>query len=142
VAGAIAGGKLITRFGSRPTMLTMASGAIAGAVAMSLLPINASTPVAAIIVMLTITGGLINAVQTTMYALAAHVYPTSVRSTGVGTSNAVGRSGAILSGFAGPAVLEYGGSASFFAAMAAAMCLTFVSLAVMRRHVPARTAHG
>ena len=30
--------------------------------------------------MFLVTGGLLNAVQTTMYALAAHVYPTEIRS--------------------------------------------------------------
>ena len=35
-----------------------------------------------IIAMLGVTGGLINAVQTTMYAVAAQIYPTVVRATG------------------------------------------------------------
>ena len=40
-------------------------------------------------IMLTITGGLINAIQTTMYALATNVYPSAVRATGVGAATAV-----------------------------------------------------
>ena len=59
--------------------------------------------------MLTLTGGLINAVQTTMFALAAHVYPTAIRASGVGTVVAFGRLGAILVGYAGPWALEYRG---------------------------------
>jgi AAHS family 4-hydroxybenzoate transporter-like MFS transporter len=51
--------------------------------------------------MLTITGALINGVQTTMYALAAHVYPATIRATGVGTAVSFGRIGAVLSGFIG-----------------------------------------
>jgi AAHS family 4-hydroxybenzoate transporter-like MFS transporter len=84
------------------------------------------------------TGGLINGVQTTMYALAAHVYPSVVRATGVGTAVAFGRSGAILTGFVGTWVIGLGGSTAFFAVMAAFMVLTFVALAVVGRHVPAR----
>jgi AAHS family 4-hydroxybenzoate transporter-like MFS transporter len=76
-------------------------------------------------------------VQTTMYALAAHVYPTAMRATGVGTAVAIGRVGAILSGYAGPWALEYGGSAAFFATMAAAVAVTWIALASVRRHVPA-----
>jgi AAHS family 4-hydroxybenzoate transporter-like MFS transporter len=88
--------------------------------------------------MLAVTGGLINAVQTTMFALAASIYPARVRATGVGTATAVGRTGAIVSGYAGPGALDAGGSAAFFAMMAAALVVTLLALASIRRHVPAR----
>ena len=90
--------------------------------------------------MLAITGGLINAVQTTMFALAAHVYPTDVRSTGVGVASAIGRAGAILSTYAGAWALDAGGSSAFFTLVAGAMCLYAVSLAVIRRHIPGTSA--
>lgn len=138
VFGAVTGGALISRFGSKAIMLTMAVGAVVGAVALSLTPITAQASVVTILALLTITGGLINGVQTTMYALAAHVYPTSIRATGVGTAIAVGRTGAILSGYAGPWALERGGSSSFFVLMAVAMSVALVGLAVVRRHVPPR----
>ena len=87
--------------------------------------------------MLGVTGGLINAVQTTMYALAAQVYPVSVRATGVGAATAVGRAGAIASTYAGAWALESGGSRLFFSLVAAAMLAVLVSLALVRRHIPA-----
>lgn len=135
VVGAIAGGALISRFGSKPTMLTMTAGAAAGAIVLSWMPFDERVSVLPILVMLTITGGLINAVQTTMYALAASVYPTAVRATGVGAAASVGRTGAILSGYAGPWALELRGSASFFGLMAASLCVTLLSLWAVRRHV-------
>ena len=92
----------MSRIGSRAAMLTMAVAAIAGAITLSLMTISVDAAVAPVMVMLTITGGLINAIQTTMYALATNVYPSAVRATGVGTATAVGRMGAILSGYAGP----------------------------------------
>ena len=58
--------------------------------------ISPAAGVLPIIAMLTLTGSMINGVQTTMYALAAHVYPSSVRATGVGTAVAFGRTGAVL----------------------------------------------
>lgn len=136
VVGAIAGGALITRFGSKLTMVTMALGAVAGSIVLSAMTIDANASVVAILTMLAITGGLINAVQTTMFALAAHVYPTMMRATGVGTAASIGRTGAILSGYAGPWALELRGSTSFFALMAGALLVTVASLAVIRRHVP------
>jgi AAHS family 4-hydroxybenzoate transporter-like MFS transporter len=86
--------------------------------------------------MLTVTGGLINAIQTTMYALATNVYPSAVRATGVGTATAVGRLGAIASGYAGPWALGWRGSASYFALIAGAMVVCLVALASVTRHVP------
>jgi AAHS family 4-hydroxybenzoate transporter-like MFS transporter len=137
VVGALAGGALIARFGSKRPMLAMTAGAVAGALAMSTLDLP-RTSVVVVLALLTLTGGLINAVQTTMYALAAHVYPTELRSTGVGSASAVGRTGAILSGYVGSWAIEIGGSASFFGLMAGALALTFLSLAALQRHVPAR----
>ena len=70
-----------------------------------------------------------------MFALAAHVYPTSMRATGVGAALSVGRTGAILSGYAGLWALELHGASSFFALMTVAMIVTFAALATVRRHV-------
>ena len=97
--------------------------------------ITAQSAVRPILVMLTLTGGLINAVQTTMYALAAHcIRPHPCRR--VGTAMAFGRSA--RSSLATPArALEYRGSESFFWLMGAALVVTTLSLATVRRHVPA-----
>jgi AAHS family 4-hydroxybenzoate transporter-like MFS transporter len=138
VFGALLGGWLIGRVGSRPTMLTMTAAAMTGAITLAAMDLTSQASVGTLIVMLAITGGLINAVQTTMYALAANIYPTHFRATGVGTASSVGRSGAILSGYLGPWALQWRGSESFFGVMAAALFVAFVSLAVIRRHVPAR----
>jgi AAHS family 4-hydroxybenzoate transporter-like MFS transporter len=138
VVGAVSGGLFIARYGSRATMLTITALAIAGALVLSLMSITSHTSVLEIVVMLAFTGGMINATQTTMFALAANVYPTAIRATGVGTAVSIGRAGAILSGYAGPWALELRGSTSFFGLMAAALCVTFVALAIVQRHVPRR----
>jgi len=136
VAGAVCGGFIIARIGSRPTMLTMAAGAVVGALMLSATPISAATPAASLVLMLGFTGAMINAIQTTLYALAAHVYPTTIRATGVGTAVAFGRVGGVLSTFAGALALEAGGSQAFFSLMAAAMGVVVICLAMMRKHVP------
>jgi len=137
VAGAIAGGLAFSRVGSRVAMLIMAAGAIAGAVALSLMTIEASMARLALFALLTLTGGLINAAQTTMYALATNLYDSAIRATGTGVAVSIGRLGAILSGYAGAWALDYGGSRAFFVLMAATMCICFVMLSIIRRHVPA-----
>ncbi len=136
VAGALIGGVCITRFGSRAPMLLMAAGAVAGCVLLSRMPLGPQTSTVALLAALTYTGGLTNAVQTTLYALAWHVYPTRVRATGIGAAASVGRAGAVLSGYAGPWALAQGGNAAFFMLMGASVCVTFVALAGVRRHVP------
>jgi MFS transporter, AAHS family, 4-hydroxybenzoate transporter len=137
VVGAIGGGLAFTLVGSRAAMLAMAAGAIGGTVALSLMTIDASMARLPLFALLTLSGGLINAVQTTMYALATHVYPSAIRATGTGVAISVGRLGAILSGYAGAWALDYRGSVAFFALIAAAMCICFVMLSTVRRHVPA-----
>jgi len=140
VAGALAGGLLIARWGSRGSMLALTALAVASAAVMSLMPLTPDQPVLPIIAMLTVTGALINGVQTTMYALAAHVYPAAVRATGLGTAVSFGRSGAVISGFVGAWALEQGGSTWFFGTVTVAMAVCWVGLAIVRRHVPERGA--
>jgi AAHS family 4-hydroxybenzoate transporter-like MFS transporter len=139
VAGAILGAVLIMRLGSRFTMLVMAAGAVAGAIVLAMMPIGPQSA-GLVLAMLAWTGGLINAVQTTMYALAAHVYPTAVRATGVGTAVGFGRIGGVLSPSVGSWALESGGSSRYFGLMAATMVLAFGALAAIRRHIPGGTA--
>jgi AAHS family 4-hydroxybenzoate transporter-like MFS transporter len=136
VAGALVGGLSIARWGSRRSMLVMTGLAVISAGLMSVMPPVAGAAVLPIMLMLTATGALINGVQTTMYALAAHVYPAAIRATGVGTAVSFGRTGAVMTGFIGAWALERGGPATFFAVIAAAMAVSFVALASVRRHVP------
>jgi AAHS family 4-hydroxybenzoate transporter-like MFS transporter len=135
VAGAIAGGIAIARFGSKPAILSMAAVAVIGAVALAFMPMTPSAATAPLIAMLAVIGAAINGVQTTMYALAAHVYPTAVRATGVGSAVAFGRTGAVLSGYVGTWVIDAGGARFYFAAIAAMMTVAFVALASVRKHV-------
>jgi AAHS family 4-hydroxybenzoate transporter-like MFS transporter len=137
VLGAVGGALAFARIGSKATMLGMTGGSIAGALVLRSMAIGPAVAAEPIIAMLGVTGGLINAVQTTMYALAAQVYPVSVRATGVGAAASVGRAGAIASTYAGAWALESGASRLFFLLVAAAMLVTLVSLALVKRHIPA-----
>jgi AAHS family 4-hydroxybenzoate transporter-like MFS transporter len=135
VAGAIFGAILIQRFGSRITMLGMSALAVicgfvlAGA---DITPRNGLF----LAVMFIVTGGLLNAVQTTMYALAAHVFPTEVRSTGVGFVVAVGRVGNVLAATVANEAFNRGGNGGYFGSWSVLMAIVFVALALVSRHVP------
>jgi AAHS family 4-hydroxybenzoate transporter-like MFS transporter len=138
VAGAILGALVIQRMGSRFTMLGMSALAIVSALVLAGTPLD-PTDTVFLMVMLLLTGGLLNAVQTTMYALAAHVYPTEIRGTGVGFAVAVGRIGNVLAGYVGAYALDQGGPPGYFTSMAILMGIVFLSLAAVGRHVPRTT---
>jgi MFS transporter, AAHS family, 4-hydroxybenzoate transporter len=134
VIGAIVGALVIQRLGSRITMLGMSLAAVACSMVMAGMQLDPADAFA-LMSMFLVTGGLLNAVQTTMYALAANVYPTGIRSTGVGTAVAFGRIGNVLAVYVGNYALVRGGPPGYFTSWAILMALVFVSLAVIQRHV-------
>ena len=73
--------------------------------------------------------------QTASNALTAEIYPTEIRSTGVGWALGVGRVGSILGPILGGILLTYGGSARhvFWAAAAPALVATFAAFTVSTR---------
>lgn len=136
VVAAIVGALLIVPFGSKRALLTMAGIAVAGASVLVAMPLG-SADAALVVALIGVIGGAINGVQTILYGLAAHVYTTEVRATGVGTASAIGRFGAIASVFVGAWAIDVGGSAAYFLVIVAAMTGTFVALAVLPNHIPA-----
>jgi MFS transporter, AAHS family, 4-hydroxybenzoate transporter len=139
VGGAIIGALIIQRLGSRMTMLGLSAISVASALWLAAIPPD---PLATfqLIVMFVILGGSLNAVQTTMYALAANVYPTEIRGTGIGTAVAVGRIGNVLASYVGNFALDEGGTPAYFLTFAITMVIVFISLAIVRRHIE-RTAN-
>jgi AAHS family 4-hydroxybenzoate transporter-like MFS transporter len=135
IAGALLGAVVLQRFGSRLTMLTMSACAIVSGVVLAGWQLDPGRA-GGLMAMLLLTGGLLNGVQTTMYALAAHVYPTSIRSTGVGLAVAVGRIGNVVAAYAGSAAIDRGGPSAYFASWSVLMLFVLVALACIRRHVP------
>jgi len=134
VAGAIAGALLIQRLGSRVTLLTIAAAAAAASLQMSRMPLTAP-PATSVMVMFALSGALLNAVQATMYALAAHVFPTAIRGTGVGATVAVGRVGNVAASYVGSWALSAGGPPLYFQMWALAMSAVFGFLALIQRHI-------
>src|SRR6185503_7242249 len=92
VFGALICAVAITRFGSRwPIVLCCAGGALSAFVLEGTSVANTTL----VILGLGLHGLFVNAAQTTMFALSAHVYPTNVRATGTASAMAFGRLGAI-----------------------------------------------
>ena len=135
VAGALLGAIVLQRFGSRVAMLGMAAGGVVCGGILAGWPLDPANTVG-LMAMLLVAGGLFNGVQTTMYALAAHVYPTSIRSTGVGSAVAFGRIGNVVAAYVGSVAIDRGGPSAYFALWSGLMLAVLLALACIRRHVP------
>ena len=139
VAGALLGAIVLQRLGSRIAMLGMAAGGVVCGGILAVWPLDPASTVG-LMAMLLLAGALFNGVQTTMYALAAHVYPTAIRSTGVGTAVAVGRIGNVVAAYAGSQAIDRGGPSAYFVLWSVLMLVVLLALACIRRHVPGTAA--
>jgi MFS transporter, AAHS family, 4-hydroxybenzoate transporter len=135
VLGAIICAFASARFGSRVPMLTCCAGAVVSVLLLSRLQLNNHASI--LLIGLAVHGLFVNAVQSTIFALTAYVYPTSIRVTGTASTLAFGRIGAVVSSYAGAAVIVAGGSSGYLYMLAAAMALVFIALAAIRHHTPA-----
>jgi MFS transporter, AAHS family, 4-hydroxybenzoate transporter len=136
VIGVLLWAVLMIALGSRGPLLYGALACAASALALLLVPVQINGRSTLLIVGLFVSGLLGNAVQTAMYALAAYVYPTSVRTTGVAYSAGIGRAGGILSSLFGAAIIQSGASA-YWCTLAIAMVIAFGGLAFVQSHIPA-----
>jgi len=134
VIGALLCALVITRTGSRwPLIICSAGGAVS---ALLLLSVNISKQTDLLIFGLGVHGLFVNAVQSTMYALCAYIYPTPVRATGTASAVAFGRLGTIASAFAGAIVITAGGASSYLWMLGISMMIVMIALIVVRKHIP------
>lgn len=113
-AGAALQGKFIDRFGA---FNILAANYILGALVV-LAPGAADKGAIVFIPALFISGTCVMGRQIAMYAVAAIVYPTAIRATGVGTTIGIGRTGSIIGPMAGAATVALGWSIPAIFAMA------------------------
>jgi AAHS family 4-hydroxybenzoate transporter-like MFS transporter len=136
VLGVLVWAVLVPIFGSRGPVLFGALAGAGSAVAFLMVPIQAHGSHTPLLVCLGMNGLLANAVQISLYALAAHVYPTSVRATGVACSATIGRAGGLLSSLFGASLIQAGAGA-YWMTVAIAMLCAFAGLLWVRSHYPA-----
>jgi AAHS family 4-hydroxybenzoate transporter-like MFS transporter len=140
IIAALGGAACFNRFGSKASLIVLAAGAIAASVWLYFIPLDPAQSATALLTALFLQGGFINAVQTTMYALAAFVYPTEMRGAGVGWAVGIGRIGSIVSPLVGVYLLHATGPHGFFAGFGVTMFISLLSLAMIRKHMPPKRA--
>jgi len=135
VIGVLCFVSLVNRFGSR--ILTLAASILAAATAVLLMAIQirpGGNPLP-LLTALAAHGFCVNAVQTSLFALGVHLYPTRVRASGVAVGSAIGRVGGIVSASVGSMVIQLG-RVQFFEFLTIAMLIAFVGLSLLRNHIP------
>ncbi len=118
------------RFGSRrPLLLTGVAGGVIAILAIPAI-VSGSSAVLAVMV-LAAMGFCIAGMQAALIAFSAQVYPTGLRSTGMGAMMAVGRLGALASSATGTVVLGLG-SGYFLVAMGATTLIAGLASLIVR----------
>jgi AAHS family 4-hydroxybenzoate transporter-like MFS transporter len=141
VIGVLIWAAVVSMIGSRVPLLVGAVGGAASALVLRLLSFEPGAGHALLIGAFGLHGLFVNAVQTTMYALAAHVYPTKVRASGVAAAASVGRLGAILSSITGASIIQAGRGA-YIKWLAISMVCSAIGLAVVGKHFQGRARRG
>lgn len=148
VAGALAAGWLIRRFGSRAVMGGVALGLLAVVIALACaLEWMPDAPGAAYRMLVHALAGAVSGIVSTgigtIYVIMTLGYPQACRGSGIGFGMLMGRVGGILASFFGGSLIDWGvaqwgGSlAPFFVAMTVGAILVSAAALVVDRHVPA-----
>ena len=132
----ILGVAAVARFGSRKGLMGMAAAGVLVTLGLTQYPTDPTQSAVPLLILLTLTGFLVGGLQIMIYSVATNVYPTSLRSTGIGWAVGVGRVGSVVSPFIATAALGAGGWVTFFVSMAFGLAITFLSLGAISRHSP------
>lgn len=139
VFGALLCAFAINRFGSRLPLAACCG--LAGLAALAGVMLDGRQQHAQLLFAIAANGFFVNAVQSTLYAVTANLYPTRIRATGSASALSVGRLGAILSALTGAAMITQWGAAGYFGALVVAALGALIALGLLPRHI-ARAAHS
>jgi AAHS family 4-hydroxybenzoate transporter-like MFS transporter len=124
---------MIRSLGSRTSQLVLAGGGAALATLMAVAFTVGGLDRGLVLALIALLGFGVTGMQNSMYVLAAHLYATAVRGTGIGAALALARLGAVASAFAGALALDLGGGAAFFVLIAGALALALLAAATVAR---------
>ena len=134
IFGTLLLGLWMNRRGSRGPLVVAGLGSIVSALWLAVHLAPSPTGNTTLSMQIGAHGFFVNGVQSALYAIAAHLYPTRLRSRGVAAASAFGRMGAVLSAFVGGRALHYRGPV-FFWILALTLSGTVISLQFLRNHI-------
>jgi MFS transporter, AAHS family, 4-hydroxybenzoate transporter len=136
MTGTLIAGWAVGRFGWLRTSMGLALCAVGGAFLLALsasLSSDRARETIALYCLLAITGCMVSALITSLFAAATYIFPLTVRSTGVGAATTSGRIGAISGALWGVHALKLGVLAGFFVALASVLMMVIACLWVTGR---------
>jgi AAHS family 4-hydroxybenzoate transporter-like MFS transporter len=136
--GAVGGAMLIGLYGSRivGSSLALIGGIATFFVGVTLMAATASAGVQ-LFFLICVAGMALNGMQTFLYAVGAHSYPTYIRASGVGCAQAISRIGGVLSSVVGSAFFAMGMAVGhFFYILAGVIVIVVVAFFSLRTHLP------
>ncbi|HEU5137524.1 MAG TPA: MFS transporter [Steroidobacteraceae bacterium] len=138
VGGALLNAWLISRIGSLLPLAAVAGVAVVSLITLAGMTLGADAEPGALatFAIIAAAGFGIHSLQTGLYLVSAHVFPTECRTSGVGFASGAGRLGGIASSLTGGALLTGAGAAGFFGSVALALVLAVVCVLTLRRHIP------
>ncbi len=138
LAGALGTAVFLRRLGSRRIFASLAVVAGTASLVFAGLLSIAAVPLWGIAIYVFIIGATLTALLQANYPVAANVYPTEFRATGMGFAFGFGRLGAVSSSAVTAALIAGGGPPLFIFGLAVATALILCAVLVLRRHIPAR----
>jgi AAHS family 4-hydroxybenzoate transporter-like MFS transporter len=139
LTGAVTTAVLLRRYGSRRLFSLHATSAVVASLAVAWLLASGSTTLALLTAYMVVAGFGLTALLQTSYPLAATVYPTDVRATGIGSAFGFGRLGAVSSSAVTAGLIALGGPVALLLGVAAAASGIGGAVLTLRRHIPAET---
>jgi AAHS family 4-hydroxybenzoate transporter-like MFS transporter len=134
IVGALITALAMAKLGSRvlPILALVGSAICFG---LAIFPVEGLRNITLVLLSIFALGLSACAVQSAIFALAAHVFPIALRARGIGFMGAGGRIGAICSALGGAALIS-GGPPWFFGSLGVLMLINATSLFVVRQHIP------
>lgn len=133
--GAIVVAYIVSRFGSKRGMVMVLLTGAAASVLLGVVLSAAQLDLALLRLGLGVAGAALAGLQVGLYSLAAGVYPTDCRSTGIGFAAGIGRTGPIVSAFAGGLLLDLPNGLTWFTVLSvSALAMAIVGVLMVNRH--------
>lgn len=132
IVGGIFGGVILTRFGSRYTLMLYGLGGIFCSITLGVLFKTYNEGMPLLFVFLAALGFFIAGFINVVYTLGANMYPTYIKSTGLGAGAGMGRVGAVASSFTGIAALNLASAQGFFGSIALFLLISLIALLTIK----------
>ena len=133
MSGTFVAGWVMVRIGATDTATVYAIATVIVLAILTFVKLDPSVQWLAI-ALLPAAGFSVAGVVTTLYTLSTEIYPTAMRATGIGISDAVGRVGGVVSAFLGVYMLKLSGAFGFFGTLLGLGVVTLAILLFLRQY--------